>query len=112
MIIKSGICSCCDNTVIGEYKEGMFVPNENYSEFRFVLNNGTVATHGICNLCHPYLDTEKVLYIFGRIIETWKYEMSLWGATDSQYERVNNLSVESWGTRDDLNKFTKIKYVV
>lgn len=96
MILKYGICGICDKTEIGKYNNVNFVPNDNYCELHFMLNDMSVATHGICKECMKNINTRAVLDVFGRIKETWVFETINRGGSNEYIRYVEKLKVVSY----------------
>lgn len=91
-IIRPGICSCCDQTVIWFKSGKRIVVTEYYAEFQLVLSDGSIATHSICTMCKAKLTPGDVARVFGRIRDTWNGEMAGW-AKQKDFDTVKDLTV-------------------
>lgn len=108
-LLKNGICGVCDVTQIW-YKDGpRTIQTDQYCEFTFVLSDGMVYRHAICQKCIVELDDIKAQALIERIKEHWAQEMVGW-ATDHNFDTMRSLEIKAFHPDEEraLQKYEQV----
>ena len=89
-----------DDTQIWTMEPGKNTPNEDYEEFWLAQSDNFISRHAVCKKCYSTLTTEQVLDLFEKIKRHWQREL-VGSGTQEEIDRVSNISVISWGLRQE-----------